>query len=151
MDDMSPSTRNYAYLDATDCLPVNSIAIVNGTGRTHVSGTDGYNGGFQSGMWQLAADCTTLSASWLNSDGITVPVMLAYDINNGFTALTGNKDAFQALQEVTLQLTPQGYVKVLRTGITATYYIAKTFSASGFLDITTTAAQAQVFAFTTGV
>lgn len=150
--DMRPSILNYAILDATDCLPVDSIPIV-GTNRTQVSSV-GYNAGFQSGIWQLEADCTTLSASWRNSDRTTVPMLPAYDLTNNYPALFGGKDAFRAafintaLLDMTLQLTNEGYVKVLRPN-DRTYYIAKTFSPWG--SITTDTTQAQVFTFTTSV
>jgi fluoride ion exporter CrcB/FEX len=51
---------------------------------------------------------------------------------------------------VTLQLTPEGYVKVLRTGVAGTYYIATTFSSFSY-TITTNTAQAEIFRFTTSV
>lgn len=74
---------------------MNSVATV-GTGRTQVSGNFGY-GGFQTGMWQLAGDCTTLSTLWLNSDGnTTVPVLPASIVGEGVMALLGSKDAFLA-------------------------------------------------------
>jgi hypothetical protein len=152
---MSPSTLNYAYLDATDCLPVTSVATTTANSRTQLS-LYGYNGGFQTGMWQLAADCTTLSASWLNIDGTTtVPVLPFYDASVGFTGLFGSKTAFQAtfpgetVQDATLQLTPQGYVKVTRAGIADTYYLAETFST--YIRLTTDTTQARVFTFTTSV
>lgn len=51
------------------------------------------------------------------------------------------------VQDIMLQLTPQGYVKVLRTG-EADAYITSTFNT--YLGITTTTAEAQVFNFTVG-
>jgi hypothetical protein len=153
--DMSPSTRNLAYFDVTECLDVNSATTLTADGRTQLSNAIGYSVGFQTGMWQLAADCTTLSALWLNSDGTTVPVLPAYIPEAGFMGLFGSKTALLAtfpefsFQEVTLQLTPEGYVKVTRAGIADTYYIGTTFNT--FLEITTDTAQAQVFRFTTDV
>jgi hypothetical protein len=150
--DMRPSLINHAILDATDCLPVDSTPVV-GTNRTQVS-TVGYNAGFQSGIWQLEADCTTLSASWLNSDGTRVPMLPAYDLTNNYPALFGGKDAFRAaffntaLLDMTLQLTSEGYVKVLRPS-DLTYYIAKTFGP--WSTLTRVAAEAEVFTFTTSV
>jgi hypothetical protein len=93
---MSASTLNYAYLDATNCLAVSSVATVIATTDTQLASV-GYTEGFQSGMWQLGADCTTLSALWLNIDGTTrVPVQPVYSAGEGFVGLFGSKTAFLA-------------------------------------------------------
>jgi hypothetical protein len=150
MKDMSNSSGNYAHLDATICTAV-GVSAQAATGGTTQLPSGGYEATFQSGVWELAEDCTSLSGYWVNDNLSTVPMRFFY--NSGSLSIGGNVDAFrrrfpaEVVQDVTLQLTPQGYVKVLRTG-EADAYISSTFNT--YLGITTNTAEAQVFNFTVG-
>jgi hypothetical protein len=151
--ELSASLPNYAHLDLTDCMGVRLPPQSSEGCRTQLS-TKGNSHSFQSGIWQLAADCTLLSASWVNANRGLAPAQFFYS-PIGYAGVGGNVSALRSaypnevFQEMRLHLTPEGYVKVIRSG-EADAYVGRGFDTI-YSSLTTDPLQALAFNFTTSV